>query len=114
VAYAGAREASSDVRGAFYLKVNWPGRARQVANAGFIVAQGWRNKELGWLLGATMLQYTKDPSAIEDDLQLVFSENQPGRHLLKSLGFAKIGRIPGAVRRNDGIIRMRSSCGSRS
>jgi hypothetical protein len=109
VAYAGAREASSDVRGALYLKVNWPGRARQVAMRGLSLR---KDGAISSWVGCWA--YTKDPSAIEDDLQLVFSENQPGRHLLKSLGFAKIGRIPGAVRRNDGIIRMRSSCGSRS
>jgi hypothetical protein len=43
-AYVPVRQAWS---GVFYLKANWPGRARQVANAGFIVAPDWRNEGLG-------------------------------------------------------------------
>ena len=54
-AYVPDRANAVGLAGAFYLKPNWPGRARQVANAGFIVAPDWRNKGLGWLLGATML-----------------------------------------------------------
>jgi len=58
-AYVPDRARAAGMVGAFYLKPNWPGRARQVANAGFIVAPDWRNKGLGWLLGATMLAYAK-------------------------------------------------------
>ena len=58
-AYVSDRAGAAGMVGAFYLKQNWPGRARQVANAGFIVAPDWRNKGLGWLLGDTMLTYAK-------------------------------------------------------
>ena len=102
VAYARGGAANSDMLGAFYLKSNWPGRARQVANAGFIVAQEWRNTGLGWLLGATMLQYAKDLGYRSVLFNLVFSENQAARHLWMKLGFAEIGRIPEAVRKDDG------------
>jgi len=88
--------------GAFYLKPNWPGRARQVANAGFIVAPEWRNKGLGWLLGATMLQYAKELGYRSLIFNLVFSENQAARHLWEKLGFTDLGAIPDAVWNNDG------------
>ncbi len=53
-AYVPDRANAAGMAGAFYLKPNWPGRARQVANAGFIVAPDWRNKGLGWpLLGGS-------------------------------------------------------------
>jgi GNAT superfamily N-acetyltransferase len=55
VAYVPDRAHATHMVGAFYLKPNWPGRARHVANAGFIVAPDWRNKGLGRLLGTTML-----------------------------------------------------------
>ena len=58
-AYVPDRDGAAAMAGAFYLKPNWPGRARQVANAGFIVAPQWRGKGLGWLLGATMLEYAR-------------------------------------------------------
>ncbi len=102
VAYAPDRDLGSEVAGAFYLTSNWPGRARQVANAGFIVAPEWRNKGLGWLLGATMLEYAKWLGYRSVIFNLVFAENQAARHLWKKLGFSELGAIRGAVRKNDG------------
>ena len=116
-AYTRDRRPDAEMLGAFYLKPNWPGRARQVANAGFIVAPHWRNKGLGWLLGATMLEYAKELGYRNVIFNLVFSENQPARHLWGKLGFSELGRIPGAIRENDGtyqdaVIMLRSLTGS--
>ncbi|MBM4121664.1 MAG: GNAT family N-acetyltransferase [Nitrospira sp.] len=93
---------SEEMIGAFYLKPNWPGRARQVANAGFIVAPDWRRKGLGWLLGATMLHYAEELGYRSVLFNLVFSENLAARHLWKKLGFSEAAVIPGAVRKDDG------------
>lgn len=93
---------AATMAGAFYLKPNWPGRARQVANAGFIVAPASRNKGLGWLLGATMLTYAQQLGYRSVIFNLVFSENVAARHLWEKLGFKELGAIPGAVRKNDG------------
>ena len=102
VAYTQDSTVGSDVLGAFYLKPNWPGRARHVANAGFIVAPGWRNRGLGWLLGASMLQHAKDLGYRSVLFNLVFAENRAARHLWTKLGFKELGMIPGAVRNNNG------------
>ena len=102
VAYIPDRARAAGMAGAFYLKPNWPGRARQVANAGFIVAPDWRNKGLGWLLGATMLTYAKQLGYRSLIFNLVFSENVVARRLCEKLGFKELGVIPGAVRKNDG------------
>ena len=88
--------------GAFYLKPNWPGRARHVANAGFVVAPEWRNRGLGWLLGALMVDYARDLGDQSVIFNLVFSENIAARYLWKKLGFVELGIIPNAVRKNDG------------
>ncbi|HEX6825708.1 MAG TPA: GNAT family N-acetyltransferase [Nitrospiraceae bacterium] len=101
-AYVPNRAVASGMAGAFYLKANWPGRARQVANAGFIVAPDWRSKGLGWLLGATMLAYAKQLGYRSVIFNLVFSENVAARGLWNKLGFKELGVIPGAVRKNDG------------
>ncbi len=101
-AYLQDRTRSGEILGAFYLKPNWPGRARWVANAGFIVAPAWRNKGLGWLLGATMLQYAKELGYRSVIFNLVFSENLAARQLWKQLGFVELAVIPGAVRKDDG------------
>lgn len=101
-AYAPDRARATGMIGAFYLKPNWPGRARQVANAGFIVAPDCRNKGLGWLLGATMLAYARQLGYRSVIFNLVFSENVVARRLWEKLGFRELGVIPGAVRKNDG------------
>ena len=101
-AYPASGRAGPDMLGAFYLKPNWPGRARHVANAGFIVAPEWRNTGLGWLLGATMLQYAKDLGYRSVIFNLVFSENRVARRLWAKLGFRELAAIPGAVRKDDG------------
>jgi RimJ/RimL family protein N-acetyltransferase len=102
VAYVPDRTRAASMAGAFYLKPNWPGRARQVANAGFIVAPDWRNKGLGWLLGSTMLAYAKQLGYRGVIFNLVFSENVVAHRLWEKLGFKELGVIPGAVRKNDG------------
>ncbi len=101
-AYLPDRAHAAGMAGAFYLKPNWPGRARQVANAGFIVAPDWRNKGLGWLLGATMLAYARQLGYRSVLFNLVFADNVAARHLWGKLGFKELGVIPGAVWNNDG------------
>jgi RimJ/RimL family protein N-acetyltransferase len=102
VAYERPRAPEATILGAFYLKPNWPGRARHVANAGFIVAPEWRNRGLGWLLGAMMLDYAKELGYRSVLFNLVFSENQAARHLWEKLGFHALAVIPQAVRKNGG------------
>jgi len=101
-AYVPDRAGAATMAGAFYLKANWPGRAKQVANAGFIVAPDRRNQGLGWLLGATMLAYAKQLGYRSVIFNLVFSENVVARRLWDKLGFKALSVIPGAVRKNDG------------
>ena len=101
-AYVPGRAGALTMAGAFYLKANWPGRAKQVANAGFIVAPDWRNQGLGWLLGATMLAYARQLGFRSVIFNLVFSENVMARRLWHKLGFQVLGVIPGAVRKDDG------------
>jgi L-amino acid N-acyltransferase YncA len=101
-AYVPDRHGASSMAGAFYLKPNWPGRARQVANAGFIVAPECRKNGLGWLLGATMLEYARYLGYRSVMFNLVFSENVLARRLWERLGFTQLAVLPGAVRKNDG------------
>jgi GNAT superfamily N-acetyltransferase len=101
-AYVPDRDRTAGMVGAFYLKPNWPGRAEHVANAGFIVAPGRRNKGLGQLLGETMLAHAKQLGYRSVIFNLVFSENVVARRLWDKLGFKELGVIPGAVRKNDG------------
>jgi L-amino acid N-acyltransferase YncA len=105
VVYLADRVHDERMLGAFYLKPNWPGRARHVANAGFIVAPEWRGKGLGRLLGVTMLRYARDLGYLSVLFNLVFSENVTARQLWQKLGFQELGIIPGAVLKNDGTFQ---------
>ena len=101
VAYLQDSPRGTDLLGAFYLKPNWPGRARHVANAGFMVAPQCRNKGLGWFLGAVMLQYATELGYRSVIFNLVFAENQVARRLWRKLGFSELAVLPGAVLKND-------------
>jgi RimJ/RimL family protein N-acetyltransferase len=101
VAYPQGSPRGTDLLGAFYLKPNWPGRARHVANAGFMVAPQWRNRGMGWLLGAMMLQYATELGYRSVIFNLVFAENQVARRLWQKLGFSELAVLPGAVLKND-------------
>lgn len=90
------------IAGAFYLKPNWPGRARHVANAGFIVAPPWRRCGLGRILGMTMLTCARQLGYRSVIFNLVFADNHPARSLWRELGFGELARLPGAVRMQDG------------
>lgn len=101
-AYSTDPARAADMAGAFYLKPNWPGRARHVANAGFIVSPEWRNKGLGWLLGAIMLGYARQLGYRGVMFNLVFAENVVARRLWGKLGFDELAVVPGAVLKSDG------------
>src|SRR2546430_4172201 len=111
VAYQQGSRRGAALLGAFYLKPNWPGRARHVANAGFIVAPQWRNKGLGWLLGAVMLQYATELGYRSVIFNLVFAENQVARRLWRKLGFSGLAVLPRAGRTDDPTYQAGSSPG---
>lgn len=112
-AYVEGEKTDRTLIGAFYLKPNWVGRARHVANAGFVVIPSWRNKGVGWLLGATMLAYAKELGYRAVIFNLVLTGNRPALRLWGKLGFLKIGLIPQAVclapgKYQDAVIMFRS------
>ncbi|RMH07988.1 MAG: N-acetyltransferase [Nitrospirae bacterium] len=102
VAYLAGRAHNGPLLGVFYLRPNWPGRARRVANAGFMVAPEWRRKGLGWLLGATMLDYAKSLGYRSVLFNLVFAQNVAARTLWTRLGFRDLATVPHAIDNDDG------------
>lgn len=83
--------------GAFYLKPNWIGKSKHVANAGFVVAPSWRRKGVGWMLGATMLTCARKLGYRGVIFNLVFAGNHVALRLWEGLGFSRIGVVPRAV-----------------
>ena len=97
-----AGSTSGTVVGAFYLKPNFPGRCRHIANAGFIVAPEFRGQGLGRWMGETMLQIARDRGYRAVMYNLVFATNLVSLRLWSSMGFQEIGRIPQGVQLPDG------------
>lgn len=94
----------TQVLGAFYLKPNFPGRCSHICNAGFIVQPTLRGQGIGKLMGEEMLKIAKHLGYTAVMFNLVFETNIPSIKLWQSLGFYPIGRIPQAVRLNDGTV----------
>ena len=86
----------------FFLKSNFPGRAKHIANAGYMVRQAARGKGLGRLLCEASLTLAKQHGFQAIQFNVVFSENLPAVALYKRLGFGIIGTIPKAIRNPDG------------
>ena len=90
------------ILGAFYIKPNFIGRADHICNAGFIVGSSCRGKGIGRLMGASVLPLAKALGYDAIMFNLVFETNTPSIALWHSLGFETIGRIPKAVRLDNG------------
>ena len=94
--------AGEEVLGAFYIKPNFPGRSSHICNAGFIVQPACRRMGIGRWMGTSMLQLAQQAGYKAVVFNLVFETNTASIALWRSLGFSTIGRIPNAVRLNNG------------
>jgi L-amino acid N-acyltransferase YncA len=95
-----------EVRGAYYLKPNFPGRAAHIANAGYVVAREHRGEGIGRRLVEDSI--VRAPVAGFDAVMfnLVFESN-PARPLYERLGWREIGRVPRAVDGEPAVIYWR-------
>jgi ribosomal protein S18 acetylase RimI-like enzyme len=92
------------ILGAFYLKPNFPGRCSHICNAGFIVQPEWQGQGIGRSMGESMLLIAAELGYKAVMFNLVFESNIPSINLWLSLGFEIIGRIPKAVKLDDGKV----------
>ena len=95
-----ARSATGVV-GGFYIRANFPGRGRHIANAAYMVSHTARGQGLGRLLGEASLAIAKILGFRAMQFNVVLSQNERALMLYKKLGFTIIGTIPEAIRNND-------------
>lgn len=95
------------VLGAYYLKPNFAGRARHIANAGYVVARAARGGGVGRMLVEDSIGRAPLLGFDAIMFNLVFAAN-PARRLYEELGWREIGRIPEAVGGDDALIYWRS------
>ncbi len=105
--------AEGRVLGSYLLRANQPGLGAHVANASFMVDPAARGRGIGRLLGEHALARAVDEGFRAMQFNLVVAENDGAIALWRSLGFAVVGRLPGAFhwrreRYADALVMYRS------
>ncbi|KAK5190544.1 Protein spt10 [Exophiala xenobiotica] len=81
--------------GSFYVKPNYPGRSSHVCNGGFLVTPAARNKGVGKSMGQCYLDWAPQLGYTYSVFNLVYESNTASTRIWDSLGFKRIGRVPG-------------------
>ncbi|ODM23481.1 hypothetical protein SI65_01070 [Aspergillus cristatus] len=84
--------------GSFNIRPNYPGRSNHVCNGMFIVTDAARNKGVGRLMGETYLEWAPRMGYTYAVFNLVYETNVASCRIWDSLGFKRIGRVPGGGR----------------
>ena len=82
--------------GFYYLRANFPDRAGDIANAGYLVPGAMRGRGVGRALLDHSLDTARELGFRAMMFNLVFERN-PARRLWEAAGFEVIGRVPGAI-----------------
>lgn len=93
---------SGEVVGGFYIKANFPGRSKHIANAAYMIKDAYRGKGIGTLLIKASLSFARDLGFRALQFNMVFSQNLNAIHIYKKLGFSIIATVPTAIRNSDG------------
>ena len=91
-------EAEGMVLGTFYLRANQAGGGRHVCNCGYITAAQATGKGVARQMCEYSIEYARSIGYLGMQFNFVVSTNLRAVHLWQSLGFAIVGRLPGAFR----------------
>jgi ribosomal protein S18 acetylase RimI-like enzyme len=89
-------EIEGDVVGTYGLRANQAGGGAHVANCGYMTAQGHDGKGVARTMAAHSLALAKDQGFSAMQFNFVVSTNHRAVALWEKLGFAVVGRLPGA------------------
>ena len=91
-------ERDGAVVGSYMLRPTQPGLGDHVVNAGYIVAPSARNQGIARALCEHSLKTAAEAGFAAMQFNFVVATNEAAIHLWTSLGFATVGRVPGAFR----------------
>lgn len=91
-----------EVIGGYYIRSNFPGRSRHIANAAYMIKNAYRNQGIGSLLVKASLHMAKNLGFQAMQFNMVLSQNTIAINLYQKLGFSLIGTIPEAIRNPNG------------
>ncbi|KAH8697139.1 putative histone acetyltransferase Spt10 [Talaromyces proteolyticus] len=81
--------------GSFNIRPNYPGRSSHVCNGTFLVTDASRNKGVGRLMGEGYLEWAPKLGYSYSVFNLVYENNVASCRIWDSLGFKRIGKVPG-------------------
>jgi ribosomal protein S18 acetylase RimI-like enzyme len=84
------------VLGASYVRANQLGPGSHVANCGYVTSPEARGRGVARALCAHSIEECRRRGFRAIQFNFVVSTNAPAVHLWQSLGFAEVGRLPGA------------------
>jgi L-amino acid N-acyltransferase YncA len=90
-------EEKGEVVGAYYLRPNFPGRGRHVANASYVVGERSRGRGIGRSLGVHSVHAAVELGYAAIQFNCVVATNDAAIRLWGSLGFRVIGTVPQAL-----------------
>jgi len=97
-----AHSSERELVGGFYIKPNFSGRCKHIANAAYMVRNTHRGQGIGTLLVKASLELAKHLGFRAMQFNMVLSENHTALRLYQKLRFNIIGAIPRAIKNSDG------------
>ena len=91
-------ESGGKILATYYLKTNQAGPGGHVCNCGYMVASSARGQGLAARMCEHSLQQARALGYPAMQFNFVASSNSAAVHLWSKLGFATVGRLPGAFR----------------
>jgi L-amino acid N-acyltransferase YncA len=92
---------SQKVIGGFYLRANYTGRCKHIANAAYMINKSYRGKGVGTLLIKASMALARELEFQAMQFNMVLSENKLAIKLYQKLGFSIVGTIPQAILNPD-------------
>ncbi len=89
-------EAEGGIVGTYYIKLNQEGGGRHVCNCGYMTAEAARGKGVARAMHEHSLARARARAFRAMQFNFVVKSNERAVRLWTSLGFATVGRLPGA------------------
>ncbi len=93
-----ACDAAGHLIGTYFIKPNQPGLGAHVCNCGYLVASAVRGQGIASLMCAHSQKTARDMGFRAMQFNFVVATNETAVRLWQRLGFAIVGRLPGAFR----------------
>ncbi len=100
--FTAAAEENGEIVGLYILHPNNVGRCGHIANASYAVRRDMRGKQIGRQLVTHCLHQCRELGFRILQFNAVVADNKPALALYESLGFKRLGVIPGGFRKKDG------------